>query len=89
MRQGRAGGSAEGWHILFVELGTCFLSKCPAWTPRLQGKAAWFLVSSQAWKHHWREDIIFLLGKKCHKDTMGFALCCPGGTPKFQDHSCI
>lgn len=80
-RQGRAGGSPEGSHILFVELGTCFLSECPAWTPRLQGKAAWFPVSSQAWKHYWRKAIIFFyLGKK-----WGFALSCPRGIPKFRD----
>lgn len=89
-RQGRAGGSAEGPCLLFVELGTCFLSECLAWTPRLQGKAAWFPVSSRAWKHHWGREkpLFFSLAKECHEDTMGFALSYPEGIPKFQDHIC-
>lgn len=51
----RQGGESDGLYTPFGELGTCCVSECPAWTPHLQGKAFWFLVSSGPWKHYGKE----------------------------------
>lgn len=51
----RPGNRSGSLYTPFVELGTYCVSECPSWTPRLQGKAFWFCVSSGPCKHHWRE----------------------------------